>query len=74
MKVTKIFLQKSRTINTEGTLGRDSYRKIMVGMECEVEAKETATQARKALSAEVDSAIRDEILALKTSQKKYTNF
>lgn len=74
MKVTKIFLQKSRTIKTEGTLGRDSYRKIMVGMECEVEEKETAKKARIALSKEVENAIRDEILALKNSQKKYTNF
>lgn len=74
MKVNKIFLQKSRTIKTEGTLGRDSYRKIMVGMECEVEEKETASQARIALSTEVDKAIRAEILALKTSQKKYNNF
>jgi hypothetical protein len=74
MKINKIFIQKSRTINTEGTLGRDAYRKIMVGMEAEVGEGETPIKVRNKLSKEVDDTIKEEILKIKTTQKKYKNF
>lgn len=67
-------MQKSRTINTEGTLGRDSYRKINIGLECELEEGETLADARGEMSGQLDEAINEEIKKIKTAQKKYKNF
>ena len=61
MKITKIFIQKSKTVETAGLLGKDAYRKITIGSECEVADGEDAVAAKDELIAFVDLALLIEV-------------
>jgi len=61
MKITKIFIQKSKTVETAGLLGKDAYRKITIGSECEVADGENAVAAKDELIAFVDLTLATEI-------------
>jgi len=61
MKITKIFAQKSKTISTEGLLGKDFFRKVTIGSECEVSDGEDAVAAKDELIAFVDLALAIEV-------------
>lgn len=61
MKITKIFIRKSKTVETAGLLGRDAFRKVDIGSECEVADGEDAVAAKEELVAFIDLAIAIEV-------------
>lgn len=69
MKITKIQVQKTKTVMTEGLLGRDAYRKIMWGAEAEIQDGEDEIVAKEALNSFVDMSIADEASAMSEEAK-----
>ena len=73
MKIKEITCQKSKTIFVEGLLGRDKYRKIIVGMVADLQTNEeyeNPLMAYDLLSEQVDKAIEAEIIKLNELIKK----
>ena len=68
MRIKEITIQKSRTIDVQGIMGRDHYRKITIGMTAEISADEIAEDAVAVLSEKVNEAINNEILNIKAAK------
>lgn len=69
MIIKQIHLEKSRTIEVDGILGRDKYRKIVVGMHADLEDKDNLEESQEELSQLIDNAISMEIIKFRQSNK-----
>jgi hypothetical protein len=65
MKIKEIYIEKSRTISVDGIMGRDRYRKIVVGMLAEGENSDY-----EHLASLVDEAIGKEIEKMKCKKSQ----
>jgi uncharacterized protein YggL (DUF469 family) len=64
MIIKEIHLEKSKTIEVAGILGKDAYRKIVFGSNCEVEEGEDAIDAKNKLKKFINDAIAEEVLEM----------
>jgi len=64
MRIKTITIQKSKTIEVAGILGKDAYRKITIGAEAELNEGEDEIKAKETLNSFVDMAIADEVTAM----------
>ncbi|NKQ39514.1 MAG: hypothetical protein HF967_08650 [Methanosarcinales archaeon] len=72
MKLLTITCSKSRTLNLDGLLGRDAFRKIQISATAElmtVDEKNNPVLSYEVLSDEVDKMFEVEIRKLKESIK-----
>lgn len=72
MKIKEIAIEKSRTIEVAGLVGRDAYRKITVRMSADIEDGISVEDQRNALSDEIDRAIKNEVDKINAAKKSNT--
>lgn len=75
MRIKEIHIEKSRTIEVGGIMGRDKYRKIIVGMtasldedDCPLGVEGEVRTHREQLSKMVDEAIAYEVNKFKAKK------
>ncbi len=73
MNIKQIHIEKSRTIEVDGMMGRDKFRKITIGMVADIEKEDTPHEAYEDLSNKVNEAINYEIKALNSKTRKMDN-
>jgi hypothetical protein len=72
MLIKEIHIEKSRTIEVGGVMGRDKYRKIVIGMTAELTQEDyplnvegEVKEHKATLSRMVDEAIKEEVSKFK---------